>query len=768
MQPLSVFEQHLSRPRTDTYKPVLFRINSEEEQKKFHHTLRNNSVIEIHDHIIAQIRELVKTQNPSKKPSEEDYQSGIVHYLSNKHSDFIGNWCYYPWSKRLVHLLPEDDFINIRTNRSKYKITDEEQQLLRTKKIGVVGLSVGQSVSVTAIIERICSEIRLADFDDLELSNLNRIRTGVHNLGLKKVFVVAREIAEIDPYIKVVCFEDGLTEDNMDEFFTKGGKLDLLIEEADGFDIKILCRHKAKALQVPVIMEASDRCMVDVERFDLEPARPILHGLVEHLDIDTLKKLKTTEEKIPYMLDVLGIDTCSTRLKASMLEIEQTITTWPQLASAVAMGGGITADISRRILLNQYKQSGRYHIDIEELVGEEQKPAVEYKIKHYDYPKLTEQKMLSEAEVIKTSHKKTNVVDNNLLQKWVEVALSAPSAGNNQPWKWLIKNNTIYQFYDKARAYSWTDYRDITSMIALGCSYENLFLAAANDGYELQTSFFPSGKESLLVSVSTVKKTTKINEEFKQYANGIGIRCTNRKQGNKSPIPTHTLKEISKAASSIEGASLEFITGESQIAQIASLVAGVEKMRFLVPQGHYEFFKKELRWDDKQARKTKDGLDIATLELSAKDTVGLKVISEEKVLAKLIEWKGGGGLENISKKGILSASAIGIIRYKAKDKEDLLQAGRALERAWIKANLAKLSFHPISSPIFILPRIVNNDVDEIPELLMPMFRNYLHLYNQLLPEQNNNYNMFLFRVHIADTASKASLRKSGNELIIIK
>ncbi len=767
MQLLSDFEQHLSHPHTDTYKPVLFKINSEDEQKRFRQIIKNNAGIAIHDRITAQIRELVKIQNPTKKLSEEDYQTDIIQYLKNKHSDFTGNWCYYPWNKNLVHILNEDDFINIRTNRSKYKITDEEHRLLRTKKIGVIGLSVGQSVSVTAIIERTCSEIRLADFDDLELSNLNRIRTGIHNLGLKKVFVVAREIAEIDPYIKVVCFENGLTEENMDEFFTKGGKLDLLIEEADGFDIKILCRHKAKALQVPVIMEASDRCMVDVERFDLEPERPILHGLVEHLDIATLKKLKTTEEKIPYMLDVLGIDTCSTRLKASMLEIEQTITTWPQLASAVAMGGGITADISRRILLNQYKQSGRYHIDIEELVGEEQKPAVEYKIKRYDYPELTEQKMLSEAD--KISHKKADAVDNSLLQKWAEAALLAPSAGNNQPWKWLIKDNTIYQFYDKARAYSWTDYRDITSMIALGCSYENLFLAAANDGYELQTSFFPSdNKESLLVSVSTAKKTAKINEEFKQYVNGIGIRCTNRKQGNKSVIPAHTLKEISKAASDIEGASLEFFTEEAQIAQIASLVAGVEKMRFLVPQGHYEFFKKELRWDDKHAQETKDGLDIATLELSAKDTVGLKVISEEKVLAKLIEWKGGGGLENISKKGILSASAIGLIHYKANDKDDLFQAGRALERAWIKANLAGLSFHPISSPVFILPRIVNNDVDEIPETLMPMFRNYLHIYNQLLPEQNNNYNMFLFRVHIAEAASKASFRKSSDELITIK
>jgi len=49
-------------------------------------------------------------------------------------------------------------------------------------------------------------ELRLADFDTAELSNLNRIRTGSHNLGLNKTVIAAREIVEIDPFIKVKIF----------------------------------------------------------------------------------------------------------------------------------------------------------------------------------------------------------------------------------------------------------------------------------------------------------------------------------------------------------------------------------------------------------------------------------------------------------------------------------------------------------------------------------------------------------------------------------
>src|SRR5690606_30130690 len=140
-------------------------------------------------------------------------------------------------------------------------------------------------------------------------------------------------------------------------------KLDLLIDECDSVDIKILCRIKAKEARVPVLMEASDRGTVDVERFDLEPERPILHGKVDHLDLSKLKDLTSYEDKVPYILPIAGTDTLSTRMKASMLEIGRTITIWPQLVSAVALGGGVTADVARRIFLDEYHESGRYFID---------------------------------------------------------------------------------------------------------------------------------------------------------------------------------------------------------------------------------------------------------------------------------------------------------------------------------------------------------------------------------------------------------------------
>ena len=60
----------------------------------------------------------------------------------------------------------------------------------------------------------------------------------------------------------------------------------------------------------------------------------------------------------------------SPRLKESLKELGKTLSTWPQLASAVVLGGGVAAKVVRRILLNQSKISGRFYIDIEKLIEE--------------------------------------------------------------------------------------------------------------------------------------------------------------------------------------------------------------------------------------------------------------------------------------------------------------------------------------------------------------------------------------------------------------
>lgn len=354
----------INKNANNVYKPTFFRLESDTDKSAFH-AIKHSTSNQLYNTIDIQILELLACRNPNLKKANI-LNSGMVDaYLreKNKTLETYGVWVYYPWKNQLVHILDEEEFIEVRTNRNKLKITKEEQDILRAKVVGVVGLSVGRTIATTIALERIAGEIRLADFDEIELSNLNRIHAPLSELGLNKTVSTAREIVEIDPFIKVTCYLDGLTAENMVSFMTAPTKIDILVEECDEIRIKIQSRLKAKELGIPVIMEANDGCIIDIERFDLDDSLPILHGNIkpEYYSIaDRLSVVQKTEV-LRNMLDETLI---TERMKESLPYLQDTLVSWPQLYSDIAYGSGLLSIIVRQIFLNQYTKSVRLNFPI--------------------------------------------------------------------------------------------------------------------------------------------------------------------------------------------------------------------------------------------------------------------------------------------------------------------------------------------------------------------------------------------------------------------
>ncbi|MCB0795684.1 MAG: Rv1355c family protein [Flavobacteriales bacterium] len=356
--------------RNDQFRPQFFRAADAEDRERLYDLLKEDATIQVFDALHGQLRELMRVLHPGRQFDAHSLEHAVEQHLEGLPMQAHGMWVFYPWSKRLVHILDEPAFVLVRTDRNRNKITREEQAVLAKKRVGVIGLSVGQSVSLTMALERSFGEIRLADMDTLDLSNLNRIRSGTHGLGANKAVNVAREIAEIDPYLKVTCFPEGINKGNIDRFLTDGGDLDLVVEECDSLDIKILARQEARKRGIPVVMDASDRGLIDVERFDLDPERPLLHGLLDDMDLGQFERPMTNAEKLPFMAKIVGMDTLSDRMKASLPEMGRTISTWPQLATGVILGGAIVGDIHRRIALDGFRGSGRWWNDLDDLISE--------------------------------------------------------------------------------------------------------------------------------------------------------------------------------------------------------------------------------------------------------------------------------------------------------------------------------------------------------------------------------------------------------------
>ncbi|MBA3830004.1 MAG: Rv1355c family protein [Taibaiella sp.] len=751
----------------EIFRPLIFNIRNNDGRTAYQQLIDSGQVI-VYDEIDGQIRELIKSYNPSIKIKSEEYPALVNKHLDGCAPEDYGVWVYYPWSNSMVHLLDEEEFVEVRTNRNRYKITREEQKELKGKKIGIVGLSVGQSIALTIAMERICGELRLADFDTAELSNLNRIRTGVHNLGVRKTIIAAREIAEIDPFLKVRIFNDGLTDGNIDEFFTGDGKLDLLVEVCDGLDIKIISRFKARSLRIPVVMDTNDRGMLDVERFDLEPERPILHGLAGDLDPLKIKDL-TNEEKIPYILKMVGADTISTRLKASMMEVEQSVNTWPQLASSVVLGGALVTDTSRRILLDQYHDSGRYYIDFDELIAEKQAPDTSTEKSKNPHTPLGKGDMEKVADqFFKSNHANGYLLNDDLLSGLIDAARAAPSAGNNQPWMWLYKKGVLFLFHDKFRTWSWGDYYEMGAHMALGAALENVHLQAAKDNIKDTVTLFPiKGEPSLIAAIYFEELKTPVDAETLMLAEKLFQRSTNRKLSPRQPLPAGFGGHIQTIANSIDNVELFYTDNEAQLAELGEIMGACDRIRLLYQQGHEEFYN-EVRWNAAHAAATRDGIELAAVDLTQGEIAGFTMAKDWNAIALLSDWQKGNAFKRLSAKTMKMASSAALFTVPFFDHASLINGGRAVQRSWIFANKEGVSVHPMLSPIFFFNRLFHGAGAEMNEQTITELKELWARFVKIFPVSENSIHqyscIFLMKFAIADDIGVKSLRRNKEEI----
>ncbi|WP_343532510.1 Rv1355c family protein [Pedobacter sp.] len=752
---------------SDTYKPIKLNLSNQDDLAQFNKIIKEQPNLQVYDTIRLQVKELVKCLQPFLALTPANIDIAVEKRFNDIPDHEYGTWFYYPWSNRLIHLLNEDEFTIVRTNRNKYKITEEEQQTLATKKIGVMGLSVGQSVSLTLAMERGFGELRIADFDELDLSNINRIRTGVHHIQLKKTVIVAREIAEIDPYLNVVCFHEGITDENIHQFLTEGGKLDLLIDECDSFDIKINSRKIARQLQIPVLMEGSDRGTIDIERFDLDPNRPILHGLVEHLDMDKFSSLKTFDERIPYITAVTGLETLSPRMKASAVELMATISTWPQLASAVTFGGGVSADLSRKILLNSLKVSGRFFLDLDELIAD---PSTETQ---HELP-TDEKTPLTVVEI------ETFIAQNNLnnwdntgielpeqsLLSLIEAAKKAPSGGNNQPWRFHYQNKQLHLFLEESATGAYLDPQYISSYTSIGAAIENLLLTAAIQNLKVNWQLTPQLAPKHL-AVFTFSKGEGPKEEEKALQKQIDHRHTNRKALPKQEIDQAEIDQLNALVAQTEGVQLTFVKDPEKINALSKIATQADLLRMFIPEAHEDFINREMRWTPTEATEREDGIGIHTLDLSNNDQSGIRMLRDRRMIDFLQKIKGGSAFGRLLAQQFNTSSAIGLISIPNSNVSSWINCGIAAERMWLGATNLEFQIHPVNVPlIFFYKNSIEKKLPLAEEKRIELIKAEKEL-NIIFDVPKNQIPAFMFRIFKANASPERTIRKSNNKIFSI-
>lgn len=286
----------------------------------------------------------------------------------------------------------------------------------------------------------------------------------------------------------------------------------------------------------------------------------------------------------------------------------------------------------------------------------------------------------------------------------LEAAICAPSGDNCQPWKFEVQGDTVRIINLPERDTSLFNFRQRASFIAHGALLENLLLAASAGGYAADVTLFPSGSDpDLIATVNFSQASAQVSPLF----DAIKSRCTNRRRYDSSPLADVERKALEAVAEGSGGRLILTGTADEK-AFLAGIVALNDRLVFENENLHAFLFD-HIRWNDHEARETRDGLDIKTLDLAPPDSMAFPLLKSWP----LVKFLNTFGISRIvagnARKLALSSSALGLILVPGSEAIEYINAGRLMERVWLEATRIGLSFQLMTGITFLMQKMFDGD-----------------------------------------------------------
>ncbi len=359
----------------------------------------------------------------------------------------------------------------------------------------------------------------------------------------------------------------------------------------------------------------------------------------------------------------------------------------------------------------------------------------------------------------------------------VRAAILAPTPDNNQPWLFGSGGEELLVYLDPRRTLS-SDVNSMFDLLGLGAAIENVRLAASRQGYATSVDDSPVVRGDLAACESVGKSADEGRDGPKLVARlsfGPGgepdplveqleNRCTCRKLYSTQPLGEECLDGLSAAASEFGEVQLDWIIDRPRIRSLAGLLASSDRVRFEYEPFHNELFR-QLRFTVDEAQRTRDGLDLRTLELppGAGAMLGmLKPWNRMKWLHRL----GVGRLLTVpSAVSVCKTSAIGVLSLGEPSPGGFLRSGRAFQRIWLAAEAEKLSFQPLGSLAIFFAHVQQLDGKKLSGRHQELIGRLIPRFGRLVPPTRGRCVQMLFRVGKSARPEVRSLRRAAEDVL---
>lgn len=344
-------------------------------------------------------------------------------------------------------------------------------------------------------------------------------------------------------------------------------------------------------------------------------------------------------------------------------------------------------------------------------------------------------------------------------QELLKAAVQAPSGDNSQPWRFEVKGDQILIFNLPERDTSLYNYRQRASLVAHGALIENMVIAAGAAGYSADITIFPDAAAPDLIALVKLQPGSTGDARL---VPAIALRCTNRRKYDGTPVTDDERQALLHAADGLPG-SIVLTGSEEEQSAVADVMALNDRLVF-ENQHLHAFLFDHIRWDDREACETLDGLDIKTLDLEPPDRLMfplLKNWSLVKILASM-------GVPRIiaanARKQAMSAGALGAVIISGSSDRDYIDAGRIIERVWLEATLRGLSFQLMTGITFLMQRVADGEMGQLaPGHIQLVRESRIRLANVM--GKGEGIVAVMFRVGRSNPPSARSLRIPPERLV---
>jgi nitroreductase len=338
----------------------------------------------------------------------------------------------------------------------------------------------------------------------------------------------------------------------------------------------------------------------------------------------------------------------------------------------------------------------------------------------------------------------------------------APSGGNCQPWRFVFRNGKLYCLHDVDRSASFLDFEHSASILAIGAAIENIALAAPTMGLEAHVELFPETELPRTVAAISFAEVAARDEPLLDL---VSRRVTNRRLASRVPLSVAETNALTASATDAR-ANLQLLARDSELAAVAGVLARGDRVRFLSHTMHAELMH-ELRWTREEVERTRDGIDVATLELTPTDLAGMRLISSWSMMRVLRNIGAGRGLEKPTRNAIAAASGVGLLTVDGTSLESYFNGGRAMQRVWLAATAQGLAFQPMAALVYVFLRLIRGGrgFSEAERAELDRLRKD---YCDLFETSADRAEVMLFRVGRAGPPTARALRRPVEEILTVE